>query len=90
MEPPRQTRDMQALLRYYYVIIMFLFYYYYVSIIMLYSTRIVFKSTIFHGTETTVPMSEERRLWFEEALRGPYENAVEYVSLDYASSIESD
>jgi len=67
MEPPRQPRDMQALLRF------------------------AIQGTASEDpTTTTAPMSEERRLWLEEALRGLSVDVVQEVSLDNATSIESD
>ena len=67
MEPPRQPRDMQALLRF------------------------AIQATASEDpTTTTAPMSEERRLWLEEALRGLSVDVVQEVSLDNATSIESD
>ena len=67
MEPPRQPRDMQALLRF------------------------AIQGTASEDpTTTTAPMSEERRLWLEEALRGLSVDVVQEVSLDNATSTESD
>ena len=57
MEPPRQPRDMQALLRF------------------------AIQGTASEDpTTTTAPMSEERRLWLEEALRGLSVDVVQEVS----------
>lgn len=57
MEPPRQPRDMQALLRF------------------------AIQGTASEDpTTTTAPMSEERRLWLEEALRGLSVDVVQEIS----------
>jgi len=58
MEPPRQPRDMQALLRF------------------------AIQGTASEDpTTATAPMSEERRLWLEEALRGLSVDVVQEVSI---------